>query len=102
MRETYGKERCEILADYVIDTGATVRSTAKHFNISKSTVHKDLSYKLKYVNPRLYSSVKEILDLNKEIVSDEDFVEAMFVYVHSIQESLGEYFNVVSKYLYRE
>lgn len=44
---------------------------------------------------------REILDLNKEYVSDEDFVEAMFVYVHAIQESLGEYFNAVSKYLYK-
>ena len=44
---------------------------------------------------------REILDLNKEVVSDDDFVEAMFVYVHAIQESLGEYFNAVSKYLYK-
>jgi putative DeoR family transcriptional regulator (stage III sporulation protein D) len=60
-----GRERCEILADYVIDTGATVRNAAKHFGISKSTVHKDISYKLKYINPRLYNSVKEILEINK-------------------------------------
>lgn len=44
---------------------------------------------------------REILDLNNEIVSDDDFVEAIFVYIHSIQESLGEYFNAVSKYLYK-
>lgn len=44
---------------------------------------------------------REILDLNKENVSDDDFVEAMFVYIHAIQESLGEYFNEVSKYLYK-
>ena len=61
----YGRERAELLAEYVIDTGATVRATAQHFGISKSTVHKDLSQKLKYLNPRLYTSVKEILDLNK-------------------------------------
>ena len=36
---------------------------------------------------------REILDLKRDYVSDEDFVEAMFVYVHSIQESLGTYFN---------
>ena len=65
MTEFYGKERCEILADYVIDTGATVRAAAAHFGISKSTVHKDLSYKLKYINPRLYNSVKDVLELNK-------------------------------------
>lgn len=61
----YGKERSEYLAEYVIENAATVRSTASHFGISKSTVHKDLSKKLKYINPRLYSSVKEILDINK-------------------------------------
>ena len=44
---------------------------------------------------------REILDLNKEVVSDDDFVEAMFVYVHAIQESLGEYFNAVSAYMYK-
>ena len=60
-----GRERQELLAEYVIETGATVRRTAQHFGISKSTVHKDLSYKLKYINPSLYSKVKEILNINK-------------------------------------
>ena len=65
MTRFYGRERCEVLAEHVIDTKSTVRATAQHFGISKSTVHKDLSYKLKYLNPRLYSDVKEILELNK-------------------------------------
>ncbi len=65
MNSLYGKERAETLAEYVIETGDTVRGTAQHFGISKSTVHKDLSYKLKYYNPRLYTSVKEILEKNK-------------------------------------
>ena len=49
----------------MIDTGATVRQAAMHFGISKSTVHKDLSIKLKYINRSLYNEVKKILDLNK-------------------------------------
>ena len=61
----YGKERCEALAEYVIEYRATVRATAAHFNISKSTVHKDIAHKLKFYNINLYRSVKEILDLNK-------------------------------------
>lgn len=61
----YGKERCEAFAEYVIETGATVRQTASHFGISKSTVHKDLSVKLKYYNKTLYNTVKKILELNK-------------------------------------
>ena len=60
-----GRERCEVLAEYVIENGATVRSTAVYFGISKSTVHKDLSQKLRYLNPGLYSEVKEVLEVNK-------------------------------------
>ena len=59
------RERCEVIAEYVIETGATVRNTAAHFGISKSTVHKDLTYKLKYYNKALFMDVKTILDLNK-------------------------------------
>ena len=59
------RERCEALAEYVNDTGATVRTTAHKFGISKSTVHKDLTHKLKSVNPRLYATVRQILEKNK-------------------------------------
>ena len=59
------RERCELLAEYVIETGATVRACAKHFGISKSTVHKDISVKLRYINAPLYAEVKKILDINK-------------------------------------
>lgn len=60
-----GRERCEVLAEYVIENGATVRNTAAHFGISKSTVHKDLAYKLKYYNTALYAEVKTVLEKNK-------------------------------------
>ena len=65
MIDRFGRERCEVLAEYVIETGATVRMAAHHFSISKSTVHKDLTVKLKYINRNLYNSVKEILNINK-------------------------------------
>ena len=65
MIDLYGRERAELFAEYVIENGATVRKCASHFSISKSTVHKDLTYKLKTYNPTLYYSVKEILDKNK-------------------------------------
>lgn len=61
----YGKERCEELAEYVIETGATVRAAAVHFGISKSTVHKDLTGKLRLQNRSLYRAVKHVLDKNK-------------------------------------
>ncbi len=59
------RDRSEVLAEYVIETGDTVRGCAAHFGISKSTVHKDLSMKLRYTNAVLYSEVKKILDFNK-------------------------------------
>ena len=65
MIDVFGRERAEVLANYVIETGATVRAAAIHFGISKSTVHKDLTYKLRYSNPSLYNRVKKVLELNK-------------------------------------
>lgn len=56
---------CE-LAVYMIETGATVRSAARHFGISKSTVHKALTEKLKQCNYTLYLQVRQILDKNKQ------------------------------------
>jgi len=60
------KERAELLATYVIANGATVRQAAKRYGISKSTVHKDLTYKLKMLNPKLYREVKAVLEINKQ------------------------------------
>ena len=65
MPDTIEKRACE-LAVYMIETGATVRSAAQHFGISKSTVHKDLSFRLARINPQLYSQVRKILDQNKQ------------------------------------
>ena len=65
MLETLEKRACE-LAVYMIETGATVRAAARHFGISKSTVHKDLSQRLKQCNYALYLQVREVLDVNKQ------------------------------------
>lgn len=59
------QKRAVELGQYIIDNKTTVRGAAKHFGISKSTVHKDVSERLKYVSPNLYSGVKEILEINK-------------------------------------
>ena len=64
MSDTIEQRACT-LAVYVIETGATVRAAAKHFGISKSTVHKDLQQRLPKCNPQLYAQVRKILDLNK-------------------------------------
>ena len=61
-----GKERCVLLANYLIENQTTVRGVASHFDISKSTVHKDITQALKHVNKPLYYQVKSILAQNKQ------------------------------------
>ena len=60
------KERCIILATYLVENDLTVRAVAKKFGISKSTVHKDVTYTLEKINPVLYEKVKTILEKNKQ------------------------------------
>ena len=60
------EERALALGEYVIETGATVRSAAQKFGISKSTVHKDLTQRLKRSNRALYRDVRKVLERNKE------------------------------------
>lgn len=59
------EERAAKLGEYIIESKSTVRKAAKIFGVSKSTVHKDVSERLKYVNPVLYREVKSILETNK-------------------------------------
>ena len=61
----YIEERVLELAHYIINTNSTVRSTAKKFRVSKSTVHKDVTERLLEINPGLASEVKEVLENNK-------------------------------------
>ena len=64
MSDTIEERACE-LAVYIIETGATVRAAARHFGISKSTVHKDLSQRLPRVNFLLFQQVRQVLEINK-------------------------------------
>lgn len=59
------EERAVKLAHYIIDSKDTVRGAAKRYGISKSTVHKDLTERLKKINPSLAKEVRLILDENK-------------------------------------
>ena len=59
------EDRAIDLAHYIIDSKDTVRGAAKKFGISKSTVHKDVSERLKKINPGLAKEVRVILDENK-------------------------------------
>lgn len=59
-------ERAVILGEYILEQNATVRAAAEWFGISKSTVHKDVSERLPFLNPNLYDGVKSILEKNKQ------------------------------------
>ena len=65
MKNVSIEERAVELAHYIIDSKDTVRGAAKKFGISKSTVHKDVSERLKKINPILAKEVRKILDENK-------------------------------------
>ena len=59
------EERAVKLAQYIIENNATVRQTAKEYSISKSTVHKDVSDRLRHYSETLYKQVKQVLEQNK-------------------------------------
>ena len=60
----YIEERAIKCAEYIVATGCTVRACSAHFSISKSTVHKDVSERLQYIDMALYERVKAVLTLN--------------------------------------
>lgn len=53
------------LGEYIVKNKATVRSAAKVFGISKSTVHTDVTVKLEQLDPILFEKVRQVLDVNK-------------------------------------
>lgn len=61
----YIEERAIEVANYIINSNATVRQTAKKFGISKSTVHKDVTERLTKINPGLAIEARKVLDINK-------------------------------------
>ncbi|MDT8715578.1 sporulation transcriptional regulator SpoIIID [Clostridium sp. 19966] len=61
----YIEERVLEVANYIIDSKATIRKTAKVFGVSKSTIHKDMTERLPKINPIVAKQAKSILDLNK-------------------------------------
>lgn len=61
----YIEERVLELARYIIETDSTVRSAARRFCVSKSTVHKDITERLFVINRTLHDQVKTVLEKNK-------------------------------------
>ena len=62
----YIEERVRKCAEYIVATGCTVRACSAHFSVSKSTVHKDVTERLRHENPLLYKEVKKVLEKNKQ------------------------------------
>ena len=60
----YIEQRAIKCAEYIIETGCTVRACSAHFCISKSTVHKDVTERLQGLDADLYERVRQVLDLN--------------------------------------
>ncbi len=61
------EERCIRIGQYIADTGATVREAARHFGVSKSSVHKDMDERLPRVSVTLAGQVKQVLSYNKSV-----------------------------------
>ena len=61
----YIEERVLEVAQYILDSKATIRKTAKVFGVSKSTIHKDVTERLEEINPTLAKEVKMVLEKNK-------------------------------------
>jgi putative DeoR family transcriptional regulator (stage III sporulation protein D) len=59
------EERTLDIARYIIENNATIRQTAKHFGISKSTVHRDINERLKILNENIYNEVVQILEIKR-------------------------------------
>ncbi|MCD8116406.1 MAG: sporulation transcriptional regulator SpoIIID [Oscillospiraceae bacterium] len=64
MREDI-QERARLLALYIVENNATVRDAARHFAVSKSTVHKDLTERLRGIDHGLYAQARAVLEQNK-------------------------------------
>ncbi len=60
----YIEERVIRCAEYIVETGCTVRACSAHFSISKSTVHKDVSERLRLIDADLFEEVRQVLNLN--------------------------------------
>lgn len=80
------EERASELAHYIVQNNATVRQAAAKFGISKSTVHKDVTDRLRLTNRRLYEQVKAVLEENKAERHIRGGMATKAKYLHISQE----------------
>lgn len=63
--QDYIEERVLEISNFIMERETTVRSAARIFGVSKSTVHKDLTERLPLLNVHIAGEVKRILEKNK-------------------------------------
>jgi putative DeoR family transcriptional regulator (stage III sporulation protein D) len=63
--QEYIRRRVMEVSSYILESSATVRQAAQVFDVSKSTVHKDVTERLPRIDGKLASKVRGILELNK-------------------------------------
>jgi len=56
-------------AKYFLKHKTNVRETSKHFDVSKSTIHRDISYKLQFIDKKMFNEIRNILDENFKLKS---------------------------------
>ena len=59
------EDRARELAEWIVENKATVRAAANRFGVSKSTVHKDMTERLREIDRLLYEKVRLVLEVNK-------------------------------------
>ena len=85
----YIEERAEEIGQYIVESGATVRQTAKKFGVSKSTVHKDVTERLVKINPFLAARIRVVLDVNKAERHIRGGLATKEKYLHEREEQEG-------------
>lgn len=86
--KSYIEERAMEIARYIIENNTTVRQAAKHFGISKSTVHKDCTERLIQISPSLAGEVRKVLDVNKSERHIRGGMATKEKYLHQHQQEL--------------
>lgn len=61
----YIQKRVLDICYYILESQATVRKAAQVFQVSKSTVHKDMTERLPSLNKELAREIKSVLEYNK-------------------------------------
>lgn len=89
--KTYIEERAVEVANFIINSNATVRETAKKFGISKSTVHKDVTERVERINPDLACAARKVLEINKSERHIRGGLATKEKYLHKSQSKVFKY-----------